>query len=101
MDRDLASVQEARDLVRRADEAQRAFARATQDQTDRVVQAMARAASGEAERLARGGLAAISSSTNRFFTAMSQDRQIPGTATSRSRRCGKRISPQPTGSTRR
>ena len=53
MDRDLASVQEARDLVRRADEAQRAFARATQDQTDRVVQAMARAASGEAERLAR------------------------------------------------
>jgi acetaldehyde dehydrogenase (acetylating) len=53
MDRDLASVQEARDLVERADEAQRAFARATQDQTDRVVEAMARAASREAERLAR------------------------------------------------
>ncbi len=53
MDRDLASVQEARDLVIRADEAQRAFARATQEQTDRVVEAMARAASAEAERLAR------------------------------------------------
>ena len=53
MDRDLASVQEARDLVRRADEAQRAFARATQETTDRVVEAMGRAASAEAERLAR------------------------------------------------
>jgi acetaldehyde dehydrogenase (acetylating) len=53
VDRDLASVQEARDLVRRADEAQRAFARATQDDTDRVVDAMGRAASAEAERLAR------------------------------------------------
>jgi len=53
VDRDLASVQEARDLVRRADEAQRAFARATQEQTDRVVEAMGRAAAAEAERLAR------------------------------------------------
>ena len=53
MDRDLASLQEARDLVRRADEAQRAFARATQEQTDRVVEAMGHAASAEAERLAR------------------------------------------------
>ena len=53
MDRDLASVQEARDLVRRADEAQRAFAHATQAETDRVVEAMGRAASAEAERLAR------------------------------------------------
>jgi acetaldehyde dehydrogenase (acetylating) len=53
MDRDLASVQEARDLVRRADEAQRAFAHASQEETDRVVEAMGRAASGEAERLAR------------------------------------------------
>ena len=53
MDRDLASVQEARDLVRRAAEAQRAFAHATQEQTDRVVAAMGRAASAEAERLAR------------------------------------------------
>ncbi len=53
MDRDLASVQEARDLVRRAGEAQRAFARASQEATDRVVTAMARAASASAERLAR------------------------------------------------
>jgi len=53
MDRDLASVQEARDLVRRSGEAQRAFARATQAETDRVVEAMGRAASAEAERLAR------------------------------------------------
>ncbi len=53
MDRDLASVQEARDLVRRADEAQRAFAHATQAETDRVVEAIGHAASAEAERLAR------------------------------------------------
>jgi acetaldehyde dehydrogenase (acetylating) len=53
MDRDLASVQEARDLVRRAGEAQRAFARATQEETDRVVEAMGRAALAQAERLAR------------------------------------------------
>jgi acetaldehyde dehydrogenase (acetylating) len=53
VDRDLASVQEARDLVRRADEAQRAFARTSQEATDRIVTAMGRAASAEAERLAR------------------------------------------------
>lgn len=53
MDRDLASVQEARDLVATADEAQRAFAHASQADTDRVVEAMGRAASAEAERLAR------------------------------------------------
>jgi len=46
-------VQEARDLVRRADEAQRAFARTSQEATDRIVTAMGRAASAEAERLAR------------------------------------------------
>jgi acetaldehyde dehydrogenase (acetylating) len=53
MDRDLASVQDARDLVARAAEAQRAFARASQDEVDRVVTAMARAASAQAEPLAR------------------------------------------------
>jgi len=53
MDRDLASVQEARDLVARAAIAQRAFARTPQDQVDRVVTAMAQAASAAAERLAR------------------------------------------------
>ena len=53
MDKDLASVQEARELVARAAEAQRAFAHATQEETDRVVTAMAKAASAAAERLAR------------------------------------------------
>jgi acetaldehyde dehydrogenase (acetylating) len=53
MDRDLASVQEARDLVARAAEAQRAFARTPQADVDRVVTAMAQAASAAAERLAR------------------------------------------------
>jgi acetaldehyde dehydrogenase (acetylating) len=53
MDKDLASVQEARDLLERASAAQKAFAHATQDQVDRVVTAMAQAASAAAERLAR------------------------------------------------
>jgi acetaldehyde dehydrogenase (acetylating) len=53
MDRDLASIQEARDLLERAHAAQRAFARATQAEVDRVVTAMAQAASAAAEPLAR------------------------------------------------
>jgi acetaldehyde dehydrogenase (acetylating) len=53
MDKDLASVQEARDLMERAHVAQQAFAHATQEQTDRVVEAMAGAASAAAEPLAR------------------------------------------------
>lgn len=53
MDRDLASVQEARDLLARAAEAQRAFARTPQADVDRIVTAMAHAASAAAERLAR------------------------------------------------
>lgn len=53
MDADLLSIQEARDLVTRAAAAQRAFARATQPQVDRVVSAMAKAASEAAEPLAR------------------------------------------------
>jgi acetaldehyde dehydrogenase (acetylating) len=53
MDKDLASVQEARDLLARAHEAQQAFSRATQEQVDRVVTAMAQAGSAAAERLAR------------------------------------------------
>ena len=53
MDKDLASVQEARDLVERAHAAQLAFAHASQDMTDRVVEAMAHAASAAAEPLAR------------------------------------------------
>ena len=53
MDADLRSIQEARDLVVRAAEAQRAFARADQKTVDRIVTAMARAASADAARLAR------------------------------------------------
>src|SRR5256885_17257215 len=53
MDKDLASVQEARDLLERAHEAQRAFAGASQEDVDRVVTAMSLAASAAAERLAR------------------------------------------------
>lgn len=53
MDADLLSIQEARDLVARAAEAQKRFASATQAQVDAVVAAMGAAASGAAERLAR------------------------------------------------
>ena len=53
MDADLRSIQEARDLVARASDAQRAFARADQRTVDAIVTAMARAASANAERLAR------------------------------------------------
>jgi acetaldehyde dehydrogenase (acetylating) len=50
---DLASIQEARDMLERAHAAQRAFAKASQEQVDRVVTAMAQAASAAAESLAR------------------------------------------------
>ncbi len=53
MDADLESIQEARDLVARAAQAQRAFASATQGQVDAVVEAMAMAAARAAEPLAR------------------------------------------------
>ena len=53
MDNDLASLQEARDLMQRAAEAQRAFSRVSQETVDRVVTAMAQAASAAAESLAR------------------------------------------------
>lgn len=53
MHADLASIQEARDLLEQAYEAQRTFAQASQEDVDRIVTAMARAASGAAESLAR------------------------------------------------
>jgi acetaldehyde dehydrogenase (acetylating) len=53
MDADLRSIQEARDLVAHAAAAQRAFARASQDQVDDVVRSMGAAASAAAEHLAR------------------------------------------------
>jgi len=52
-DKDLVSVQEARQLVSRAVEAQRIWAKATQQQVDRVCSAMAEAAFLAAERLGR------------------------------------------------
>jgi acetaldehyde dehydrogenase (acetylating) len=53
VDADLRSVQEARDLVAKAAEAQRRFATADQKTVDTIVRAMATAASANAERLAR------------------------------------------------
>ena len=53
MDADLRSIQESRDLVARAAEAQRQFARADQSTVDNIVRAVAHAASRDAERLAR------------------------------------------------
>jgi len=44
-----------------------------------------------------GGLAATSSSTNRFFIAMSAARRIPGMAINPNRLYGKRISRRRTG----
>ena len=53
LDRDLQSIQEARELVRRAKAAQAAFASFTQEQVDRVVRAIAEAGAAHAEALAK------------------------------------------------
>ena len=53
LDRDLASIQEARDLVRKAQAAQAVLAEMNQQQVDRIVAAMARAAEGAAQKLAQ------------------------------------------------
>src|SRR5690554_6846823 len=53
LDRDLASIQEARRLLEAASRAQAAWAFSTQEDTDRVCEAMARAAAANAEHLAR------------------------------------------------
>ncbi len=52
-DRDLVSVQEARELVARATQAQKKFATFSQQQVDAVVEACAEAATEAAEQLAR------------------------------------------------
>jgi acetaldehyde dehydrogenase (acetylating) len=52
-DRDLASIHEARNLVRRAREAQARLAESSQAQTDAIVDAMAAAVTPQAESLAR------------------------------------------------
>jgi acetaldehyde dehydrogenase (acetylating) len=53
MDTDLASIQEARDLVERAYEASQRFLAYSQEQVDAIVDAMAQAATAAAEELAR------------------------------------------------
>ncbi len=53
MDKDLISVQEARDVVRAAKEAQKSFARFSQADVDKIVKAMADAGFAAADRLAR------------------------------------------------
>lgn len=75
MDRDLASIQNARDLVRRCHAAQKKFAKATQQEVDRIVDAMARAATDHAQELAQlaveeSGLGRVESKVlkNRFVS---------------------------------
>jgi len=53
MDKDLASIQEARDLTSQAYEAWKVWSKASQEQVDRVCAAMAEAAFSAAERLGR------------------------------------------------
>ena len=53
MDKDLQSIQDARDLLSRAARAAESFKRATQEEVDRIVLAMAQAAERHAEALAR------------------------------------------------
>ncbi len=53
MDADLRSIQQARDLLQRAHDAQKRFATADQEAVDRVVQAMVEAGAAAAERLGR------------------------------------------------
>ncbi len=56
MDRDLESIQEARDLIARAHRAQEAFSHASQDDADRVVQAVGEATERAAASLARAAV---------------------------------------------
>ena len=53
LDKDLASIQEVRDLVKKAKEAQKVFATFSQKQIDAVVKAVADACAAEAERLGK------------------------------------------------
>ncbi|MGE5351580.1 MAG: acetaldehyde dehydrogenase (acetylating) [Acidobacteriota bacterium] len=53
LDKDLQSIQEARDLAKKAKEAQLEFKHYNQEQVDKIVKAMAEAGYREAERLAK------------------------------------------------
>lgn len=52
LDRDLQSIQEARDLIRKAGEAQSRYAMFSMEAVDRIVEAVAKVASNESENLA-------------------------------------------------
>ncbi|MFQ5703883.1 MAG: aldehyde dehydrogenase family protein [Gemmatimonadales bacterium] len=56
MDRDLTSIQEARDLLARADRAAKKFARAGQEEVDRIVLAIGEACEQSAAKLARSAV---------------------------------------------
>lgn len=56
MDRDLESVQQARDLLHRADVAAQSFARTGQEDVDRIIGALGRACEAAAEPLARAAV---------------------------------------------
>lgn len=53
LDKDLCSIQEVRDLLEKAREAQRVLAGMSQEELDRITQAVSRAGAAEAGRLAR------------------------------------------------
>ena len=53
LSKDLQSIQEARDIIAKAKEAQEIFKNFSQEQIDRIVESMATATSKEAERLAK------------------------------------------------
>ncbi len=81
VDTDLTSIQQARDLLRRAKSAQKQFATAPQESVDRIVDAMVEAGAADAERLARlaheeTGFGKVDSKTqkNLFATRTLQER---------------------------
>ena len=53
LDKDLRSIQEVRDLLEKAREAQRVLAGMSQEELDKITEAVSRAGAAEAERLAR------------------------------------------------
>ena len=75
MDKDLQSVQEVRDLIKQAKQAQKALAAMNQQQIDRIVEAVAREGAKHARRLAEMaveetgfGIAEHKEIKNRFST---------------------------------
>ena len=69
-DRDLVSIQEARELAAAASAAQQKFAKFSQEKVDAVVEAMARAAESAAETLARAAVEETGSVRRRFRSVL-------------------------------